>query len=421
MLVADVTPGAIGVHLVGKTVVMVDYSPTRPEVLGDPAGAHARLREQCPVHRTDELGRPLYTVSLARDVHEILVHPERWSNAKGPGIADSSSGAGDMQHDDPPEHTRRRKFARDWFTPNAVAGLEDAVRTVAVEHIERVRALGRADLYAHIALPLPVTSFCEIMGIDIAERDQFLAWADELVVAMAYPERGRDARRGLIDFTAAEVERRRDAADRGDPLPPGLLSHLAVDEYHDGERMPRREVVNMVNQLLIAGHETTTSLITNCVWRLLEDRPNRWERLLEDPSLIPNAVEESLRFDPPVLGLCRTNAEPATLGPLDRPVEIPADSKVMVLYASANRDPDRFDRPDEFVIDRPLLEARRHYSFSWGIHHCLGAPLARLTAQVCLTELIRRLPSLRLDGPTTRVASPFLWGRKSMPVAWQHS
>lgn len=398
---------------------MVDYSPTDAAVLEDPASAHAVLRGMCPVHRTDALGRPLFSVSLAEDVHDILVHPETWSNRMGPGIADTSSGAGDMQHDDPPEHTRRRMFARDWFGPSAVAKLEDSVRAVAVQFIERARRAGSADLYADVALPLPVTSFCEIVGVDIDDRDQFLAWADELVVSMAYPERGRTARRELSAFTAAEVERRRAVADAGGEPPAGLLTHLAVDDYRvdgDGrpERMPLGEVVNMVNQLLIAGHETTTSLITNCVWRLLEDRPTRWERLLAEPDLVPNAVEESLRFDPPVLGLCRTNHVDASI----RGVDIPAASKVMVLYASANRDPSRFDRADEFVIDRPLLETRRHYSFSWGIHHCLGAHLARLTARVALEELLTRLPTLRLDGPTTRVASPFLWGRKHLPVAW---
>jgi cytochrome P450 len=396
---------------------MVDYSPIDPAVLADPAAAHARLRAECPVHRTDALGRPLWSVSRAPDVHRILTDPATWSNRKGPGIADTSSGAGDMQHDDPPEHTQRRMFARDWFGPTAVARLERSIRDVAVELVECARPRGRAEVYRDIALPLPVTSFCEIMGVDLGDRDRFLGWADELVVAMAYPDRGRDARRELSDFTAVEVERRRALVDAGrvDDLPDGLLSHLAVDPYRGDERMPLGEVVNMVNQLLIAGHETTTSLITNCLWRLLEDRPARWERLLADPSLVPNAVEESLRFDPPVLGLCRTSdADQEVDG-----VGIPAGSKVMVLYASANRDPARFpDRPDEFVIDRPLLETRRHYSFSWGIHHCLGAHLARLTARVTIEELVARLPTIELDGESERVASPLMWGRHSLPVRW---
>lgn len=393
---------------------MIDYSPTHPDVLDDPAAAYARLRSECPVHRTEALGRPLYSVATAADVHQVLLDHRTWSNTRGPGIMDSTSGAGDMQHDDPPEHTRRRNFARSWFLPQAVAALEPAVRAVAVEHIERIAPQGRADLYPSVALALPVTSFCAMMGIDLADRDQFLHWADELVTSMAYAGTGGSARRALSAFTAGEVQRRRDLADADAPVPDGLLSHLATAEYSEEGRMPLGEVVNMVNQLLIAGHETTTSLITNCLWRLLEERDSRWSRLLDEPELIPLAVEESLRFDPPVLGLCRTSDEHQTLSG----VEIPAGDKIMVLYASANRDPHRFDRPDEFVIDRPLLETRRHYSFSWGIHHCLGAPLARLTARVALEELTARLPGLHLDGPTTRVPSPFLWGRKTLPVRW---
>jgi cytochrome P450 len=400
------------------------YSPVEPHVLDDPASAYAELRARCPVHRTDDLGRPLYSVSRAADVHQILLDPEHWSNRKGPGIADSSAGAGDMQHDDPPEHTRRRTFARDWFGPAAVAELEAPIRAAAIGFIEAIAPRGRAELYADVALPLPVSSFCAIMGVDIDDRDRFLHWADELVTAMAYPDRGRDARRELSEFTAAEVERRRAAEARGEPRRSAsspdragsLLDHLALDPYDDdGNPMPLGEVVNMTNQLLIAGHETSTSLITNCMWRLLEDRVQRWERVVADPALVVTAVEESLRFDPPVLGLCRTNHDAAVVAG----TEIPADSKVMVLYASANRDPHRFpDRPGEFVVDRPFIETRRHYSFSWGIHHCLGAHLARLTARVTIEELAARLPGLRLDGETTRVPSPFLWGRKTLPVAW---
>ena len=169
----------------------------------------------------------------------------------------------------------------------------------------------------------------------------------------------------------------------------------------------------MVSQLLVAGHETTTSLITNAVWRLLEDR-SRWERLVADPGLVPNVIEESLRFDPPVLGLCKTNNRPVQR----HGVDIAQDSKVMVLYASANRDESTFERPDEFVMDRSLLESKRHLSFGWGTHFCLGAHLARLTARLALTVLVDELPTLRIDGPTERVGAPFLWGRAKLDVAW---
>lgn len=391
-----------------------DYSPTDPAVMDDPFPAYARLREQCPVHRTEALGRPLYSLSRADDVHATLLDHDLWSNEKGPGIADSSSGRGDMQHDDRPEHTRRRLFVRAWFMPDAVAALEPSIRASTVSRIDAIAALGRADVYSDVALPLPVTSFCEIMGIELDDRSRFLAWADEMVVAMAYPDRGADARRSLSDFTRRQVLDRRRLHTDGDDLPDGLLSHLATAEYRDGQPMPIDEVVNMANQLLIAGHETTTSLITNCLWRLLEAPADRWDRLVAEPALVPNAIEESLRFDPPVLGLCRTNNETTTV----RDVEIDEGSKVMVLYASANRDPERFERPDEFIVDRSTLELARHYSFSWGVHHCLGAHLARLTARTVLHELVARLPTMRLDGEPTRIGSPFLWGRKTLPVSW---
>jgi cytochrome P450 len=398
-----------------------DYSPIRPDVLADPFPALAELREQCPVHRTEALGPPMYTVSRAADVHDVLLDHRRWSNMRGPGVADSTSGAGDLQHDDQPVHTRRRKLIRDWFNPAAVAGLEPGLRAATIESIEAFRvepdadgtAVGRADLYADLALPLPVTSFCELMGVELTDRDQFLHWADELVTAMAYPERGVEARRAMTRFTEAEILARRALAAAGEPLPTGLLSFVATEPYgDDGEPMPLREAVNMSNQLLIAGHETSASLITNAMWRLLEDRTNRWEAILDDASLIPAAIEESLRFDPPVLGLCRTSDEPATIAG----VEIPAGSKVQVNYASANRDPQRFDDPDEFRLDRDPITAGKHYAFSWGIHHCLGAHLARLTGRVVLEELRARVPSIRLAGEPTRVPSPFLWGRKTLPV-----
>jgi len=394
----------------------VDYSPVAPHVLEDPAAAYAELRARCPVHRAEVMGQTLYSLTRRDDVSAALRDHELWSNRFGPGIGYASGAvSGDMQHDDPPEHDRRREFARAWFVPPTVARLEPELRALTDALIDGFAVRGTADLYRDYALPLPVTSFCAVVGVEIDDRDRFVHWADELTSAMAYPERGAEARHELQDFTQREVTRRRALAARGEPVPAGLLSHLATSPYTpDGRQMPLDEVVEMVNQLLVAGHETTTSLITNCVWRLLEAPEERWERVVADPSLVPNAVEESLRFDPPVLGLCRTNNEATTV----RGVPIPAGSKAMMLYASANRDEAVFPDPDTFRVDRPVLQAMHHLSFSWGIHHCLGAHLARLTGRVALESLVRRLPTLRLAGETTRVPSPFLWGRKTLPVAW---
>ena len=386
------------------------YSPVMASVLEDPHRAYAELRAQCPVHVGDVDGVELTTIADPDLVRQVLIDWRTWSNGQGPGLGISAS-TGDMQHDDPPIHSDRRAFARDAFLPRAVAKLEASIRVIAEAQAEKMAQGTTAELYHDFALPLPVTSFCELMGVELDDRGRFLRWADALTNAMAYPETGKEARRDLNAFTKAEVAARRVVADQGGTPPAGLLSHLAVDEWTHGERMDIDEVVNMSNQLLIAGHETTTSLITNLVWRLLED-PQRWDRLVEEPALVEQAVEESLRFDPPVLGLCRTATTDSELGGL----RVREDAKVMMLYASANRDEKLFDRADEFVLDRPLVETKQHLSFSWGIHHCLGAHLARLTARIGIEVLLEHFPELRLNGDTERVMSPFLWGRKQLPV-----
>ena len=393
-----------------------EYSPVAEHVLADPATAFANLRASCPVHLTTEFGESLYSIAATADIMSVLSNPTLWSNQKGPGISKAGASNGDVQRDDPPEHTRRRKFLLEPFLPRSVEKTEPQLRRLAQELADGIigRDQRRANLYADFALPLPVTSFCLSMGIEIEHRDQFSGWADEMVMGMTYPDRGVQARKAINEFSSNEIARRRDMAARGEPLPEGFLSHLASAPYtDDGDVMDLREASNTVSQLLVAGHETTTSLITNMMWRLLEDR-SRWERLLDDPTLAANAVEESLRFDPPVLGLCRTNNEETELSG----IEIPENSKVMVLYASACRDPELFDAPDEFRIARPLTETKRHLAFSWGIHHCLGAHVARLTARIALETLLTRLPTLRLDGDTQRIAAPFLWGRKVVPVTW---
>ncbi len=389
------------------------YSPVAPAVLEDPFPSYDELRAACPVHHDPAMG--MFSLSRHKDVIDVLRDPVLWSNRHGPGVGFSDQSLGDMQHDDPPEHQHRRNLARSWFLPSAVKRLEPELRRLAESLLESLAPRRAADLYEQYALPMPVTSFCSLVGVDLRDREQFLQWADDLTTGMAYPERSVDARKGMSAFTLSEVRRRRELAAAGDPLPPGLLSHLATAEWgDDGSPMPDAEVVGMVNQLLIAGHETTTSLITNCVWRLLEARSERWERVVADPRLVPVAIEESLRHDPPVLGLCRTNNQAVSI----HGTSIAPDSKVMLLFASANRDESVFGRPAEFRLDRSPDEAARHLSFGWGIHHCLGSRLARLTARVAIETLVARVPDLRLAGTTERVPSPFLWGRKRLPVEW---
>jgi cytochrome P450 len=172
-------------------------------------------------------------------------------------------------------------------------------------------------------------------------------------------------------------------------------------------------VRHLGHQLLIAGHETTTSLLGMMLLRLLQ-HPDAMRRLRDDPSLIPAAIEEALRYDSPVNGLFRTNAESCDV----HGVEIPPRSKLQILYASANRDPQQFPNPDEFIIDRPRSEVGRHVAFGWGIHFCIGAPLARLEAKVAFERLLARTTTIELAGEPVRNESFVLHGLTSLPLRW---
>lgn len=401
----------------------IAYDPLDPAVLEDPFPAYARLRQECPVHRSDRLGYPVYTVSRAVDLHAIITDPDMWSNEQGPGLGYPAKGRviGDIQQFDPPEHTARRKFVRSEFTPTRVAGLAAGTRALAHQLVDAMEARRSAELHDDFALPLPIIAFVDLLGVPREDRDRIKGWADRMVLGLADPQAPGDAAQQVHAYVREKVTERRRAADEaglpgeeavGTVVPAGLLSTYALREYN-GARMPDDQLAGMVLQLMVAGHETTTSLITNLVWRLLQDR-SRWEALVADRSLAETAVEESLRYDPPVLGLCRTNKAPATVGGY----YLEPNTKVMLLYASANRDPDVFTDPDEFRLDRDLQELARHYSFGWGTHHCLGARLARQTARIGLEVLLERLPGLRLAGPGERIAPALLWGRRRLPVAW---
>jgi cytochrome P450 len=196
--------------------------------------------------------------------------------------------------------------------------------------------------------------------------------------------------------------------DEGRDRPDDLTTALLRARTEAGQQLSNDDVLSVTSQLLVGGNETTTSLITNLMWRVLQV-PTRWQRLVDEPHLIEHAIEESLRYDPPVLGLYRTTTRDVRLhGTL-----IPKRAKVYLIYAAANRDQRAFSDPDEFQLDRPR---GRHLAFGLGVHMCLGARLARLEARVAVRTLCERLPSLSLVDDGQRIAPYFLWGRSHLPV-----
>ena len=226
----------------------------------------------------------------------------------------------------------------------------------------------------------------------------------------ADPSQFQAQQQAFLEYMREHLRFRRHQIASGEMYPDDLLSAVAEARDERGDFISENDSLSVLNQLLVGGNETTTSLITNLLWRLLEHR-ERWERLIDDQSMISLAVEESLRFDPPVLGLYRNTTEDIVLhGQM-----IPSGSKVYIHYAAANRDASVFANPDEFDVGRT---SQRHMSFGLGVHFCLGATTARLEAEVALRILLDRMPDLKLIDNGERIGPFFLWGRKTLPLAW---
>jgi cytochrome P450 len=272
-----------------------------------------------------------------------------------------------------------------------------------------------------------VLVIAHILGVPTDDIEQFKAWSDEQLAAAnaADAEASRAPREAMNAYLLDQLNVRRaqlrDAGCEPDTAGPEVLDEVIPDDVIsgillaevDGRRLDDTERLVMLNQLLVGGNETTTSLITNLFWRLLENR-ELYEQVRDDPSLDAIAVEESLRLDAPVLGLYRTNTRTLEI----HGVAIPERSKTMATFAAANRDPAVFDDPDHFRLDRDPDDLRKHLAFGLGHHFCPGAHLSRLEARIALRQVVDRFPNLRLDGEPTRIAAFLLWGRWSLPVTW---
>ena len=385
--------------------------PFGSETLADPGAAYQELLARCPVHRYDGYDPPFYSFSRYEDVQEALRDIRTYSSHYGQGP--NMVVPGSMQSD-PPQHTFFRRLVQQAFTPRAIADLGPRLEALVAGLIDEIADGGEGDLHEAVAYPLPTIVIAQLMGVPEEDRADFKRWSDSSVAALGSPnpEQYAPDREAMTAYLMDQAQQRRAIEARGGQLPDDLISRLVVSEQ-DGRRLTDGEFVGLANQLLVGGNETTTSLITNAVVRLAEV-PERWERLRREPELVDVAVEESLRFDPPVLGLFRTTTCPVSV----HGVELPEVAKVMLLYAAANRDPAAFDDPNTFSLDRDPEELRRHLSFGYGIHLCIGAALARLEARTALAQLTARLPNLRITAPPERITPFMLWGKKTLPAAW---
>lgn len=306
---------------------------------------------------------------------------------------------------DPPDHTRLRRFVMPTFSPRAVNGFESRITEIVGRLLDDVPADGRFDLVADFAAPMPIAVITRLLGIPAADGAEFERYGATFGTALGGLQSLRHARelveaqRQLQQIFTDLIERRR--TDPGDDV---ISRMVAAPE----SQVTADDMVPLCTLLLIAGFETTVNLIGNTVWALLE-RPEVWRRVAADLSLVDAAVEETLRFDPPVQRTARVAQEDLVLAGQ----QIKRRDVIIVMIGGAGRDPQVVERPDEFDLDRPH---RDHLAFSAGLHYCVGAPLAKLEATIAVRELLTRYPGLRVDGPAERRGGTLIRGLARLPV-----
>ena len=311
---------------------------------------------------------------------------------------------------DPPDHTRLRRLVSGAFTPKAIAGLEPFIREAAARLLAAAGP-GGFDLIEALAFPLPIAVICHLLGVPAGDQARFRAWGHDVAATLepqtsrAAANQSRSSEQALAAYLGDLVAGRRAEPDGS------LLSALIAAE-EEGDRLTEGELVSMALLLLVAGFETTVNLIGNGTVALLTapDGRQQWDRLRQEPALVPGAVEELLRYDSPVQMTSRNATQDVELGG----TLIRRGTPVIVAIGGANRDPAVFDEPGRLLTDRP--NAGRHLSFSLGIHHCLGAALARLEGRIAVEELTSRYPALALAGTPVRRPLLVLRGFESVPV-----
>jgi cytochrome P450 family 142 subfamily A polypeptide 1 len=366
----------------------------------DPYPTYTWLRTNAPVYQ-DRQG--IWGLSTYDDVVEASRHPEIFSSAGG--SRPNSDPLPHMIDQDDPRHTRQRRLVYKGFTPRQVARLEDHTREIVTRILDAVVGKGRCDFTRDVAAPLPMTVIGEMLGIHAEDYGRLQHWSDEMIRGSdGKPQAGTyEAYLQYRAYESAVIAARR--AEPADDLP-----SILVEAEIDGERLSEEELLAELLLLLVGGNETTRNVVSGSMEALIAN-PDQYRALVEDRSLLPDAVEEFIRWVTPILNMRRTATRDVEL----RDQKILAGDQILLMYGSANRDEAHFARPDRFEVGR---HPNPHVSFGFGPHFCLGASLARLEIRVMYEELLDRLPDVRLapGAEVVRAPSSFIRGIVSMPV-----
>jgi cytochrome P450 len=391
------------------TATPVHYSPYDYEIHEDPYPTYARLRAEAPLYRNDEFD--FWALSRHADVLAAFRDPAHLSNRNGVSLDPAAYGphahkSMSFLAMDPPRHTRMRSLVSKAFTPRRVAELEPDIRALAVRYLDAAVGAGSFDMVGDVAGKLPMDVISQMIGVPEADRAEVRRLADLLVHrdegVFDVPREGMEAALVLAGYFSDMVVERRRA--RRDDLTSGLL-----DVEVDGDRLSDDEIIAFLFLIVVAGNETTTKLLANAwywAWRF----PDQKAKALADAGRAPQWVEETLRYDTSSQMLLRV-----TTGELQLLDTVIGDGeRVLLLVGSANRDPDVFEDPDRYDLDR---DTNGLISFGGGRHFCLGAPLARLEARIMLEELVARVADYDIDASgARRVHSINVRGFASLPT-----
>ncbi|SSC25136.1 Cytochrome P450, B-class, partial [Klenkia terrae] len=406
-------------------VTAVELDLFSPAAVADPYAVFDHLRDTDPVHwspryrswivtRHADVSAALRDARFSSDRISPFVDAKLSGPDADPALRQTFAVLADwMVFKDPPDHTRLRRLLRTAFTPRSVAALEPRVRALSDELLDAVAGAGRADLVGSYAYPLTAAVIAEMLGVPAADRDLFKGWSDSIsalvFAGLGTPERYERAADGMLELR----DYLGDLAERATRDPGDDLVSALVQARDDDDSLSHDEVISTGVLLLFAGHETTTNLIGNGLLALLQHPDQR--ALLESGEVgIGPAIEEFLRYDGPAKTVVRQMAVDVELGGQ----VLRAGQRVFLCPPSANRDPAVFARPGELDLTR---RENPHVGFGFGLHYCLGAPLARLEAGVAIPAVLDRLPGLELDPAAELSWAPVLLSRglTGLPVRWR--
>jgi cytochrome P450 len=379
------------------------YDPSRPDFAERAYEVYRELRDRHPVYRDPERG--VFALSRFEDVRAAANDPTTFSSE---GTSISAGLLPNVQQLDPPRHDELRNLVNRAFTARRVSDMEPRIRAIARELIGAFSGRGEADLLHGFARQLPSRVIGEMIGVPPERREAFLEWTEAMIAVDPARPGVADRNRGPATHIYQEFAKL--LAERRDRRRDDLMSAL-IDAEIDGRHLSEEELLGFCFVLIVAGNDTTTNLIANGAV-LLARNPEQRERLVRDPSAIPAAIEEMLRYESPAQALPRTVRRDLTL----HGVAIPEGSELMLVWGAANHDEREFADAERFDVTRRI---RRHLAFGQGVHFCLGAHLARLEARVAFEELLGAIPDYSLARPPRWLTST--WARAYESVAIEFS